>query len=141
MHGCNGYLITQFLSPAINDRKDEYGGSLENRARFALEIVRAIRAEVGNDYHLQFKITAVDYGRDLIPWAAKGTTLEESTRVAAGSRTPASTRSTSPPGTRSRIRGTPRRLPCRGRRSRLRHDDLERAAYVPQLPSVSDSGP
>jgi 2,4-dienoyl-CoA reductase (NADPH2) len=46
IHGCNGYLITQFLSPAINDRKDEYGGSLENRARFALDIVGAVRAEV-----------------------------------------------------------------------------------------------
>ena len=43
IHGCNGYLITQFLSSAINDREDEYGGSLENRARFALEIVRAVR--------------------------------------------------------------------------------------------------
>ena len=45
LHGANGYLITQFLSSAINDRKDEYGGSLENRARFLLEIVRAIRAQ------------------------------------------------------------------------------------------------
>jgi 2,4-dienoyl-CoA reductase (NADPH2) len=81
VHGCNGYLITQFLSPAINDRDDDYGGSLENRARFALEIVRAIRAEVGPDYHLQFKITAVDYGDDLIPWADEGTKLEESIQV------------------------------------------------------------
>jgi 2,4-dienoyl-CoA reductase-like NADH-dependent reductase (Old Yellow Enzyme family) len=81
VHGCNGYLITQFLSPAANDRKDDYGGSLENRARFALEIVRAIRAEVGEDYHLQFKITAVDYGKDLFPWAARGTALEESVQV------------------------------------------------------------
>ncbi len=47
LHGANGYLITQFLSSAINDRKDEYGGSLDNRARFLLEIVAAIRAEVG----------------------------------------------------------------------------------------------
>ena len=57
IHGCNGYLITQFLSSAINDRDDEYGGALENRARFALEVVRAIRREVGDDYHLQFKIS------------------------------------------------------------------------------------
>src|SRR6266511_1713394 len=61
IHGCNGYLITQFLSPAINDRKDEYGSTLENRARFPLEIVPAILSEVGHDYHLQFKITALDY--------------------------------------------------------------------------------
>ncbi len=81
IHGCNGYLITQFLSPAINDRKDEYGGSPENRARFALEIVRAVRAEVGSDYHLQFKITAVDYGNDLFFWRPKGTGLAESIQV------------------------------------------------------------
>src|SRR6478609_2317287 len=43
LHAANGYLFTQFLSSAINDRKDEYGGSLENRARFLLDIVRAIR--------------------------------------------------------------------------------------------------
>ena len=40
----NGYLLTQFLSSGINDRTDEYGGPVENRARFVLEIVRAIRA-------------------------------------------------------------------------------------------------
>ena len=45
LHGANGYLITQFLSSAINDRTDEYGGPLENRARFVLEIVKAIRAQ------------------------------------------------------------------------------------------------
>jgi 2,4-dienoyl-CoA reductase-like NADH-dependent reductase (Old Yellow Enzyme family) len=81
VHGCNGYLITQFLSPAINDRKDEYGGSLENRARFALDVVRAIRAEVGPDYHLQFKISAADYGSDLFFWQGKGTPVDESVRV------------------------------------------------------------
>jgi 2,4-dienoyl-CoA reductase (NADPH2) len=81
IHGCNGYLITQFLSSAINDRKDEYGGSLENRARFALEIVRAIRAEVGSDYHLQFKISGADYANDLFFWRRKGTPLEESVQA------------------------------------------------------------
>ena len=61
LHGANGYLITQFLSSAINDRKDEYGGSLENRARFVLDVVRAIRARVGSDFHLQMKISAVEH--------------------------------------------------------------------------------
>jgi 2,4-dienoyl-CoA reductase-like NADH-dependent reductase (Old Yellow Enzyme family) len=81
IHGCNGYLITQFLSSAINDRKDEYGGSLENRARFALEIVRAVRREVGSDYHLQFKISAIDDNDALFFWEKKGNTLEESVQV------------------------------------------------------------
>jgi 2,4-dienoyl-CoA reductase-like NADH-dependent reductase (Old Yellow Enzyme family) len=81
IHGCNGYLITQFLSPAINDREDEYGGSLENRARFPLEVVRAMRKEIGGDFHLQFKISAIDDGKALFPWANEGTTLEESIQV------------------------------------------------------------
>jgi 2,4-dienoyl-CoA reductase-like NADH-dependent reductase (Old Yellow Enzyme family) len=81
IHGCNGYLITQFLSPAINDRNDEYGGSLENRARFPLEVVRAVRAAIGDDFHLQFKISAVDDNDAVFPWAGKGTTLDESIRV------------------------------------------------------------
>ena len=61
LHGANGYLITQFLSSAINDRKDEYGGPLENRARFVLDIVRAIRARVGRDFHLQMKISVEEH--------------------------------------------------------------------------------
>ncbi len=81
VHGCNGYLITQFLSPALNDREDDYGGSLENRARFALEVVRAIRAEVGNDFHLQFKISAEDHLGEVLPWMPEGTTIEESLQV------------------------------------------------------------
>jgi 2,4-dienoyl-CoA reductase-like NADH-dependent reductase (Old Yellow Enzyme family) len=81
VHGCNGYLITQFLSSEINDRKDDYGGALENRARFALEIVRAIRKEAGPDYHVQFKISALEYHNELLPWHGKGNTLEESVQV------------------------------------------------------------
>jgi len=81
LHGANGYLITQFLSSGINDRKDEYGGSLENRARFLLDIVRAIRREVGADFHLQVKISAVDYNNAVIFWDKKGNTLEDSIQI------------------------------------------------------------
>ena len=82
LHGANGYLFTQFLSSAINDRKDEYGGSLENRARFAREVVRAIRKKVGTDFHLQFKISAVDYNNAVFFWEKRGDGLPESTQVA-----------------------------------------------------------
>jgi 2,4-dienoyl-CoA reductase (NADPH2) len=81
LHASHGYLFTQFLSSAINDRKDEYGGSLENRARFLLEVIRAIRARVGDDFHLQVKINAVDAGNALWPWERKGNTIEESIRI------------------------------------------------------------
>jgi 2,4-dienoyl-CoA reductase-like NADH-dependent reductase (Old Yellow Enzyme family) len=83
LHGANGYLFTQFLSSAINDRKDEYGGKLENRARFALEVVRAIRAKVGNDFHLQYKISSQDFddALTLFNMGPSGNTLEESVQV------------------------------------------------------------
>src|SRR5258708_33707180 len=60
LHAANGYLFTQFLSSGINDRTDEYGGPLQNRARFLLEVIRAIRARVGRGFHLQVKLTAGD---------------------------------------------------------------------------------
>ncbi len=81
LHASHGYLFTQFLSSAINDRKDEYGGSVENRARFLLDVIKAIRKEVGNDYHLQVKINAVDNNNALYPWEKKGNTLEESIQI------------------------------------------------------------
>jgi 2,4-dienoyl-CoA reductase-like NADH-dependent reductase (Old Yellow Enzyme family) len=83
LHGANGYLITQFLSSAINDRKDDYGGSLENRARFVLEVVRAIRKRVGNDFHLQMKISAVEHA-DAVAFfgiGPAGNTIDDSVRV------------------------------------------------------------
>ncbi|KAF5809129.1 putative 12-oxophytodienoate reductase [Helianthus annuus] len=49
IHGAHGYLIDQFLKDEINDRTDEYGGSLENRCRFALEVVDAVVKEIGGD--------------------------------------------------------------------------------------------
>ena len=47
MHGANGYLVEQFLNNITNKRTDEYGGSVENRARFALEVIDAIAARIG----------------------------------------------------------------------------------------------
>ena len=47
VHGANGYLVEQFLNDITNKRTDEYGGSIENRARFALEVVDAIVAKIG----------------------------------------------------------------------------------------------
>ncbi len=83
LHGANGYLITQFLSSAINDRTDEYGGPLENRARFVIEIVKAIRAKVGNDFHLQMKISATDHNNALLMLKLEkpGNTVAESVQV------------------------------------------------------------
>jgi 2,4-dienoyl-CoA reductase (NADPH2) len=56
-HGAHGYLLQQFLSPKTNKRTDEYGGSLENRARFALEVVRAVREQVGPDFPLLYRFS------------------------------------------------------------------------------------
>ena len=81
LHGANGYLITQFLSSGINDRTDEYGGNWEKRARFVLEIIRAIRREVGRDFHLQMKINGVDHNNWLYPWKRKGNTLDETVKI------------------------------------------------------------
>ena len=50
IHGANGYLITNFLSQRTNKRTDWYGGSLENRMRFLLEVVAEIRKKIGPDF-------------------------------------------------------------------------------------------
>ena len=81
LHAAHGYLITQFLSCGINDRDDDYGGSTENRARFLLEIIRGIRQEVGDDFHLQAKLNAIDLNNALYPWEKPGNGLEESIRI------------------------------------------------------------
>lgn len=81
LHSANGYLFTQFLSSAINDRTDEYGGSLENRARFLLDVIRAIRREVGDDFHVQSKISVGEYNDALFPWEPSGNTIEEGVQV------------------------------------------------------------
>jgi 2,4-dienoyl-CoA reductase-like NADH-dependent reductase (Old Yellow Enzyme family) len=81
LHSANGYLFTQFLSSAINDRTDDYGGPLENRARFLLDVVSAIRREVGDDFHLQAKIGVGEYNNALFPWEKPGNTVQESVQV------------------------------------------------------------
>ena len=81
LHAANGYLFTQFLSSGINDRTDDYGGSLENRARFLLEVIRAIRATVGREFHLQVKLSGIDRN-NVIPWEGKGNSLADTIKVA-----------------------------------------------------------
>ncbi|CAN5323567.1 NADH:flavin oxidoreductase/NADH oxidase [soil metagenome] len=61
LHAAHGYLLHQFLSPLSNRRHDAYGGSLENRARLLLEIVRAVRAEVGDAVPVLVRFSATDY--------------------------------------------------------------------------------
>jgi 2,4-dienoyl-CoA reductase-like NADH-dependent reductase (Old Yellow Enzyme family) len=77
----NGVLVTQFLSKVINDRKDDYGGSPENRARFLLEIVRAIRAEVGSDFYLGVKISVEERMNEVFPWLRRGNTVDDSVQI------------------------------------------------------------
>ncbi len=57
---CNGYLLHQFLSSAINDRKDEYNGDLRARARVTLEVLQAVRAAVGRDFFVSMKLSGRD---------------------------------------------------------------------------------
>jgi len=61
VHGAHGYLVSSFLSPVTNRRNDAWGGALENRARFLLEIVRAVRRAVGADYPVAVKLNSDDF--------------------------------------------------------------------------------
>lgn len=56
LHGAHGYLFTQFMSPASNQRTDEYGGDLEGRMRFTLEVIDAVRATVGRDFVVGLRV-------------------------------------------------------------------------------------
>jgi 2,4-dienoyl-CoA reductase (NADPH2) len=58
--GSEGYLINEFLAPATNHRSDRWGGSFENRSRFGLEVLRAVRAKVGPDFILIFRLSMID---------------------------------------------------------------------------------
>jgi 2,4-dienoyl-CoA reductase-like NADH-dependent reductase (Old Yellow Enzyme family) len=70
VHGAHGYLLHQFLSPIANKREDEYGGSLENRMRFPLEVFDAVRAEFPADKPVWMRISATD-------WVPGGWSIDE----------------------------------------------------------------
>ena len=70
VHGAHGYLVHEFRSPLSNQRTDSYGGSAENRQRFALQVVRAVREAVGSDTVLDIRLSASD-------WTEGGVTGEE----------------------------------------------------------------
>ena len=74
IHGAHGYLVSQFLSSNSNIRRDQWGGSLNNRARFVLEVYREIRRQVGSGYPIGIKINSADFQRG-------GFTEEESMEV------------------------------------------------------------
>jgi 2,4-dienoyl-CoA reductase-like NADH-dependent reductase (Old Yellow Enzyme family) len=61
LHAAHGFLLNQFLSPAFNKRTDEFGGTLENRARLLLEVVQSIRQAVGPDYPILVKLSSEDF--------------------------------------------------------------------------------
>lgn len=85
LHGGNGYLFSQFLSSSINDRRDSYGGSLQNRFRFMREVIAAIRAEVGDDFFLMVKFSPVDFANYALtfPWRrSEGNSLEDGLQLA-----------------------------------------------------------
>lgn len=61
LHAAHGYLLSEFLSPFFNQRADNYGGSVENRARILLEVYQAVRNEVGEEYPVFVKINSEDF--------------------------------------------------------------------------------
>jgi NADPH2 dehydrogenase len=62
IHGAHGYLINEFLSPLTNTRSDEYGGSVQNRARFLKEVLSAVRSVWSDEKVIILRISAIDYG-------------------------------------------------------------------------------
>ncbi len=75
IHGAHGYLVSQFLSPLHNQRRDQWGGELENRMRFVIRVYQAIRTEVGPSFPIGIKLNSADFQRG-------GFTNEESIQVA-----------------------------------------------------------
>lgn len=75
IHAAHGYLVSQFLSPITNRRTDDWGGALENRARFLRKVLAATRAAVGPDFPVAVKLNSADFQKG-------GFTIEDSCRVA-----------------------------------------------------------
>jgi 2,4-dienoyl-CoA reductase-like NADH-dependent reductase (Old Yellow Enzyme family)/thioredoxin reductase len=75
IHGAHQYIISAFLSSATNQRKDKYGGSVENRARFLVEILEAVRREVGPDFPVWVRFNAQEWGVE------NGVTVEETKQM------------------------------------------------------------
>lgn len=75
IHGGHGWLINQFLSPLFNHRTDEYGGSLENRTRFAVEVLKSVRAAVGPFFPIEFRMSGAEF-------AEGGYGLDEGVKIA-----------------------------------------------------------
>src|SRR5260370_33173149 len=75
IHGAHGYLVNEFLSPYANRREDRWGGSRENRARFALCIIEAARTMVGSDFPIGIRVGVDGAGRD------RGLTVDELAEV------------------------------------------------------------
>ncbi len=75
IHGAHGYLISEFLSPRVNKRSDQYGGNLAGRTAFALEVIRRMRTKVGDHFTIVFRMSADEYLPD-------GLTLNETTAIA-----------------------------------------------------------
>ncbi|MFI3141251.1 MAG: FAD-dependent oxidoreductase [Clostridia bacterium] len=81
LHAAHGYLLQQFLSPVTNQRDDEYGGKLENRMRFLLEIISGIRTYCGKDFPIIVRLS-VDECYNKIGQIGKGYTLDEGVKMA-----------------------------------------------------------
>ena len=75
IHGAHGYLVSQFLSPLLNRRRDEYGGEIQNRVRFAVELVNEIQSTVGKGFPIIFRMNASDRIQG-------GTTIEDAQYIA-----------------------------------------------------------
>ena len=75
VHGGHGWLINQFLSPMFNHRTDEYGGSLENRCRLAIEVLKAVREAVGPFFPIEFRMSGAEF-------VDEGYDLDEGVRIA-----------------------------------------------------------